>query len=91
MLWNQIKLAWRNLSKNRFFTILNILGLGLGMACSLLIGLWVRDERSMDAFHLNRDRLYVGYTRDYGDGRIVGDYELPAVLGDELKRTLPEV
>ena len=34
MFWNQLKLALRNLSKNRFFTVLNILGLGLGMACS---------------------------------------------------------
>ncbi|HEY4111632.1 ABC transporter permease [Puia sp.] len=91
MFWNQIKLAWRNLSKNRFFTGLNILGLGLGMACSLLILLWVMDERSMDALNTNRDRLYVAYSRGYGDGKITGDYELPALLGEELKRVLPDV
>jgi predicted permease len=91
MFWNQLKLAWRNLSKNRFFTILNILGLGLGMACSLLILLWVKDERSIDAYNTNRDRLYISYAREFGEGKITGDYELPAILADELKRAIPEV
>jgi predicted permease len=91
MFWNQLKLAWRNLIRNRFFTLLNIVGLGLGMACSLLIGLWVKDERSMDAYNTDRDRLYVCYGRGYGDGQIIGDYELPGVLADELKRELPDV
>ena len=48
--------AWRNLVKNRTFSLINILGLTLGMTSSLLMLLWVNDERNMDAFHENDDR-----------------------------------
>ena len=45
MIKNYIKIAFRNLWKQKGFSAINILGLSLGMACSLLILLWVRDER----------------------------------------------
>ncbi|HEY4287836.1 MAG TPA: ABC transporter permease [Puia sp.] len=51
MLSNYFKVAFRSLRQNKTFSILNILGLSLGMASSLLILLWVRDERSVDGFH----------------------------------------
>ena len=58
MLRNYLKIAWRNLLKNKMFSSINILGLALGMACSLLIMLWVQDEIKMDRFHENDARLY---------------------------------
>ncbi len=91
MLHNYWKMAIRVLKRNRFFSILTISGLALGITCSLLIGLWVDDERSFDAFHLNKATLFNVYEREFGDGKITADYETPAVLGVQLKKEVPEV
>lgn len=58
MLRNYIKIAWRNIVKSKTFSFINVLGLALGMTCSLLILLWVQDERSINRFHANGPRLY---------------------------------
>ncbi|GMN07973.1 ABC transporter permease [Croceitalea sp. MTPC5] len=58
MFKNYLKIAWRNLNKNKSFSILNILGLSIGMACSILILLWVQNEVSYDQFHTDADRTY---------------------------------
>jgi len=91
MFKNYIKTAWRNLVKNRAFSIINILGLTLGLTCSLLIILWVLDERSIDGFHELDDQLYVIFERQYHDGVIDTYYNTPALLAQELKIAFPEV
>lgn len=58
MIRNYILTALRNFSKNPFFTFINISGLSIGIACSILILLWVSDELSFDKFHPKADRLY---------------------------------
>jgi ABC-type antimicrobial peptide transport system permease subunit len=58
MLKNYLKIAWRNLRKNKGFTFLNIGGLAIGMACSILILLWVQNELSYDRFHKKGDQIY---------------------------------
>src|SRR5262245_9596855 len=58
MLKNYFKTAWRNLVKNRFYTIINISGLAVGLAIGILILLWVRDEFSFDRFHGNAPNIY---------------------------------
>ena len=63
MIKNYFKIAWRNLVRNKAFSAINISGLALGMACSLLIMLWVQDERSVDGFHANGKQLYQVYER----------------------------
>lgn len=55
---NYLKIAWRNLVKNRFFTMLNIAGLAIGVASFLLISLFVTDELSYDRFHKKAGRIY---------------------------------
>lgn len=55
---NYFKYIGRNLAKYRRFTLLNLLGLSTGLACTLLIYLWVTDELQMDKFHQNGSRLY---------------------------------
>jgi hypothetical protein len=52
-----LKIAWRNLVKDKQFTFLNVLGLSAGLACALLILSWVKDERSYDKFFANDNRL----------------------------------
>jgi putative ABC transport system permease protein len=91
MFSNYIKIAWRNLLRNKSFSTINILGLTIGLACSLLILLWVQDERSVDNFHKNGDRLFMVYERQFIDGKKDGGYYTPGVLGNELKRVVPEI
>ncbi|MVM33797.1 FtsX-like permease family protein [Spirosoma sp. HMF4905] len=58
MLRNYLKIAWRNLLQDRLFTFLNLIGLSLGLACIVMIYLWVNDELTIDKFHANDRRLY---------------------------------
>lgn len=67
------------------------MGLALGLTCSLLIMLWVVDERSVDHFHASSDRLYQVYERSYYDGKIDAGYATQGLLAGELKRVVPEI
>ena len=58
MFRTNLKIAWRNLLKDKQFTFLNVLGLSAGLACALLIFLWVSDELSYDKIFANDNRLY---------------------------------
>jgi putative ABC transport system permease protein len=91
MLKNFLKVALRNLWKHKGYSFLNIFGLALGMTCSLLILLWVQDERSVDNYHANGARLYGIYENQYYDGKITSGFFTPGVLADQMKKDLPEV
>ena len=91
MLKNYFKAAWRNLIRNKSFSFINIFGLALGISCSLLIMLWVQDERSVDGFHKNGNQLYQVYERQYADGKVDASYPTQGLLASELKKTIPEV
>jgi putative ABC transport system permease protein len=91
MIKNYFKIAWRNLIKNKSHSFINILGLSVGLACSLLILLWVQNELSMDDFHKNGNRLYTVYERQYYDHKVIGQYNTPGVLAEELKKQIPEI
>src|SRR5665213_3576445 len=58
MIKNYFKTAWRNLIKNKFYSVINIAGLTLGLAIGILILLWVQDELSFDTFHKNAKNIY---------------------------------
>ncbi|MFT4031940.1 MAG: ABC transporter permease [Siphonobacter sp.] len=75
MLSNYLKIAWRNLLKNRIFSLINIVGLSLGLAVVMLILLFVQDEVSFDRFQEKGDRLYrlnAKYTAPDGTERYNG-------------------
>jgi putative ABC transport system permease protein len=91
MIKNYLKVAWRNLVRNKAFSAINILGLALGLACSLLIILWVQDEKSVDGFHKNGEYLYQVYERNYYDGKCDASYTTQGLLAEELKKTIPEI
>ncbi len=57
MVRNYFKIARRNLSRNKGYSAINIIGLSVGMAVAMLIGLWVWDELSYDKYHANYDRI----------------------------------
>ncbi len=91
MIRNYLKVAWRNLVRNKTHTFINMAGLSVGLACSLLILLWVQNEWNMDAFHKNGKDLYQVYEQQHYDNKITGQYYTPGVLAAELKRVIPEV
>ncbi|HLX67284.1 MAG TPA: ABC transporter permease [Puia sp.] len=57
MLRSYFKIAWRHLARNRGYSFINIAGLGIGLAITLLIGLWIVDEFSFDHYHVNHRRI----------------------------------
>jgi ABC-type antimicrobial peptide transport system permease subunit len=91
MLRNYFKTAWRNIIRNKAFSFINIAGLALGLTCSLLIFLWVHDERSVDGFHKNGKYLFQVYEKNYLDGKIDASYPTQGLLAEELKKVIPEV
>ncbi|TDX00163.1 ABC-type antimicrobial peptide transport system permease subunit [Dinghuibacter silviterrae] len=86
MLRNYLKLAWRNLLRNRTSSLINIGGLAAGMAVAILIGLWIRDELSFDTYHANYDRIGQLKTHNGTDLNSTYDY-LPLPLADAVRTT----
>ncbi len=91
MLKNHITIALRNLLKNKIYSSINLAGLAIGIACCILILLFVNDELSYDKFHDNYKNIY----RAYLDARI-GDNEhiaalSPAPMAEALIRDFPQV
>ncbi len=91
MFKNYLNTIFRNLIRNKIFSFINILGLAIGMACTILILLWVQDELSYDMFNKNADRIY----RTALSGRINNkDFNAatsPAPMGETLQKDFPEV
>ncbi len=86
-----LKIAWRNLRKDGQFSLLNLAGLSIGLACTLLIYLWVTDEWSVDKFHSKEDRLYaVMYAISNSDGTGFTTESTPPPLAEALK-AYPEI
>jgi len=91
MLWNYLKVTWRNIRRYKGYSFINIVGLAVGLACCILILLWVQDELSYDRFHANGDDLY----------RIVAEWRktepathywpVCAPLAPALKEEYPEI
>ncbi len=92
MLRNYLLTAWRNLLRSRLYSIVNISGLCLGLACAMLIVLYLKDEFSFDRFHVNGDHIYRLYTEakaPSGETRrmgITGDAQ-----GPRFKSQIPEI
>jgi len=91
MIKNYLKVAWRNLGKNRVNSFINILGLATGMAVVMLIGLWMHDELSANKHHKNYSSLYQVMMNMTFGGRRTTQQNLPFPLGDELKARFPDL
>ena len=90
MIRNYIISIWRHLIRNRLFAMINIIGLGTGIACVILFYLWVGDEISFDRFHVNGDRIYnliSVFPRDDRNSMSVTPFPLTPALKDKF----PEV
>ena len=88
---NLIRHSLRSFKRQRAYIVINVLGLSIGIACSLLIALYVINEASYDKFNIKKDRIY----RTILDGKI-GGQEItiatsPAIMGPTMLREFPEI
>ncbi len=91
MIKNYIKITFRNLQKNKVFSLINISGLTIGLAAFWLIALFVADELSFDRYHENADRIYRVVQHAKWDG---GKFDLTgtsAPFAPALKNDFPEI
>lgn len=92
MLKNFVKLTLRNLWRHKGISLINILGLAAGMACAVLVWVWVQDELSYDRFHENANKLFRVYNISHGsDGADKFFTVNPIALGPHLEANYPEV
>ncbi len=92
MVRNYIKIAQRNAVRYKGFTLLNLLGLVIGIAASTLILLWINDEVRMDKFHTKGDKIYQLFRNMRQSGGIVNTtFTVPKPAADMLRNEYPEV
>ncbi len=91
MLRNFIKIAYRNLLMYRGYSFINISGLALGVACFILIILFIQDEWSYDRYHKNANRVYRIESIDTLDLKAVGNARMQAPIAPALMKDFPEV
>ncbi len=91
MFKNYLKIAWRNLVKNKGYSAINIGGLAIGMACFLMIAMFIKHELSYDSYHESIDNIY-RVVHNY-DNEYSGNYQVwgNAPVGPKLKEDFSEV
>ena len=91
MFSNYFKIAWRNLLRNKKFTFTNLLGLTIGITCTIFIFLWVQDELAYDKFHKNYNDVYHVMAFRNFDGNIMTDNSMAFPLAPALASAYPQI
>jgi len=91
MFLNNLKIALRQLKKQKFYSLINILGLAIGVSCCLLIALFVKDELSYDKQHPNTENLYRVYFDFKYNDRAGKSAAVPPILAPRLLAEIPEI
>jgi putative ABC transport system permease protein len=91
MLKNYLKVTLRNLFKHKGYSILNIAGLAVGMACSILILFWVKNELSYDKFHMNPENIRVVASLSNRNGQGIRTQTSPPPIAAAIIKDIPEV
>ncbi|MCO6490835.1 MAG: ABC transporter permease [Phaeodactylibacter sp.] len=92
MFRNYLLITWRNLIRNRSYSAINLLGLALGLACVMLIGLWIQSELSMNRFHEKGNRLFrLWENQTYSNGFILSTISTPGPMAAKLQADFPEI
>ncbi len=91
MLKNYFTIAIRNLGKHKFFGFINVTGLSIGIACALLIALFVRDELGYDKFNIKSDRIYRLISHIKFGGNDARYAVCPAPLARTIREEVPEI
>jgi putative ABC transport system permease protein len=90
MFKSYLKIGWRNLLKNKTYSLINIAGLAAGMAVAMIIGLWISDEVSANRDFKNYGSLYQIMMNQTFDGKRGTQTSIPFPLGEELKTKYPD-
>ncbi len=92
MLKSYFKTAWRNFLKNKLFSAINLIGLSMGMAAVLLIGIYFQNELSYDTFHKNKDSVYrIGF-EFFNQGKSLGKGPVfTPPFGPDAQNEFPEI
>src|SRR6202022_2411930 len=91
MFGTYFKTAWRSIINNKVYSTLNILGLAIGMAVALIIGLWVYDQSSYDRWLPGYQQAYQVKYNYNNNGEIRTQTEVCIPLADALKNDVPEI
>ncbi len=91
LFWNYVKVALRKIKRQKGYSVINIAGLAVGLACCALMMLWVRHEKSFDRFHANGDSIYRIIKETSNNGKTMLDARTPFPLGPEILGKVPEV
>src|SRR5579863_562794 len=91
MFRNYFKVAWRGLMKNKMVSVINVVGLSIGLVCCMLIVLFIINELSYDSYRENIRHLYQVGTIFVTGGKEDRFPAEPAVMAENLKRDFPEV
>ncbi|WP_367391261.1 ABC transporter permease [Lewinella sp. LCG006] len=93
MFKTNLKVAWRNLFKQKGYSLINITGMTLGLTCFLLLALYIQYESSYDRQHEHADRIYrIAQTQKGNTFRGTDQFAVaPATIGPALEATFPEV
>lgn len=91
MFENYLKTAVRNLLKHKLYSFINIVGLALGLASTILIFLWAHDELNYDSYHKNADKIYrINWDFNWNGNEGIGS-GTPPPLAEAISREIPEV
>ena len=93
MFRNYFKTTWRNLVRNKIYSLINIAGLSIGLACAMLIILYVKDEVSYDRFHANAGNIYRIVTQGLSKNGVKGrkDPNTGYLQGPRFSENIPEI
>ncbi|TMI71617.1 MAG: FtsX-like permease family protein [Bacteroidetes bacterium] len=91
MIKNYLKVAWRNLMKNKIFSFINVFGLSIGLTCCMLIALYINYESGYDRYHKNIKQLYQLGTIFVKQGKEERTPNTPAPMAYEMKQEFPEI
>ena len=91
MFRNYLKIAWRNLVRQRLFSLINISGLAVGLSVCMLIMIYVAHEHSYDRFHKNADKIFKPHGQLKMDGTTFSMDQMSYVSGPIIKQSLPVV
>ena len=91
MIANYLKIALRNISRQKFYSLLNILGLAVGITCSLLIVIYIRTELSYDKFYPNAEKIFRLVNTNNIGGKIDVYCNAPRPISSTMKSIYPEI
>ena len=91
MFKNYIKIAWRNLIKNKVYSFINVAGLAIGLVVAMLIGLWVQDELAFNKSHSNYETTYQLLRHEKEDGETYTNNALVTAMGTYISTNYPDM